>query len=116
MRTKGLSQEEEESATISIERAAREGVPIKPVEKTVNRAITRGMGGRDIEKVTRAMSYGADKDTDYNKLDQFIENKINEGERGDDLAISIYKEIDKRHAAKQEEPVEKSWWKRFFGG
>ncbi|HER63401.1 MAG TPA: hypothetical protein ENO11_05425 [Desulfobacteraceae bacterium] len=113
---KRMSQEEEESAIISIERAAQEGVPIKPIEKTMNRAINRGMAGRDIEKVTRAMSYGVDKDTDYNKLDRFIEKKMNEGETGDDLALSIYKEIDERHAEKQEEPAKKSWWKRFFGG
>jgi hypothetical protein len=41
---------------------------------------------------------------------------MNKGETGNDLSLSIYKEIDERHAAKQEEPVKKSWWKRFFGG
>ena len=111
----GMSPEDEESAIISIERAAWEGVPPEHIERTMDRAITRGMRGRDIEKVTRAMSYGADKDIDYNRLDQFIEKKMNEGETGDDLALSIYKEIDERHAAKPEEQVKKPWWKRLFG-
>jgi len=61
------------------------------------------------------MSYGADKGTDYGRLDQLMEKKMNEGETGDDLALSIYKEIDDQHAGKPEEPVKKPWWKRLFG-
>ncbi len=113
---KGVSQEDEESAVISIERAAREGVPLNNIESVMNKAITREMACRDIEKVTRAMSYGADKNTDYEQLDRFIERKMDQGETGDDLAFSIYREIDERNAAKSEEPVRKSWWKRLFGG
>ncbi len=113
---KGVSREDEESAIISIERAAREGVPLTHIESVMNKAITREMRSRDIEKMTRAMSYGADKNTDYDKLDRFIERKMDQGETGDDLAVSIYREIDERNVAKSEEPVRKSWWKRLFGG
>jgi hypothetical protein len=111
----GMSREDEESAMFSFEGAAREGVPLIHVESTMDRAITRGMRGPDIEKVTRAMSYGADKDTDYSRLDQFIEKRMNESETGDDLALSIYKEIDGQHAAKPAEPAKKPWWKRLIG-
>lgn len=110
------SPEDEKSAMLSIEGAAREGVPLGNAEATINKAIARGMRGRDIEKVTRAMSYGADKGTDYNSLNQFVETKMNEGEAGNDLALSIYKEIDEQHAARLKTPVKKSWWKRLFGG
>lgn len=113
---KGVSREDEESAVISIERAAREGVPLNNIESVMNKAITREMACRDIEKVTRAMSYGADKNTDYEQLDRFIERKMDQGETGDNLAFSIYREIDERNVAKSEEPVRKSWWKRLFGG
>lgn len=112
----GMSREDEESAVLSINGAARKGVPLEHIETTMNRAIARGMHGRDIEKVTRAMSYGADKDVDYSRLDQFTGKKMDEGETGDDLALSIYKEIDEQHASKPEKPVKKSWWRRLFGG
>jgi hypothetical protein len=115
MRAMGMSPEDEESAIISIERAARKGVPLQPLEGSMDRAITRRMRGPDIERMTRAMSYGADKNIDYNRLDKFIERKMNEGETRDDLALSIYKEIDEQHAAKPETPVKKPWWKRLFG-
>jgi len=112
----GMSREDEESAIFSLGRAVRDGVPPEHVEVTINRAITRGMRGRDIEKVTRAMSYGADKNTDYDRLNRLIEKKMNEGETGDELALSIYKEIDEQQAGKPEEPVTRSWWRRLFGG
>jgi hypothetical protein len=111
----GLSLEDEESALISIERAARQGVPLEHVEASMNGAITRGMRGRDIEKMTRAMSYGTDKQTDYGRLNRFIAGKMDAGETGDGLALSIYKEIDEQNAAKPIEPVKKPWWKRLFG-
>jgi len=113
---KGVSREDEKSATISIERAAREGVPLNYIESVMNKAITREMPARDIEKMTRAMSYGAGRNTDYEQLDRFIERKMDQGETGDDLAFSIYREIDERNTTKSEEPARKSWWKRLFGG
>ena len=111
-----MTREDEESAGISFEWAARDGVTPKHLETTMNRAIARGVRGRDIESMTRAMAYGADKNTDYVALDRFIEKKMNEGQTGDELALSIYQEIDERHAAAKQEPAKKSWWKRFLGG
>jgi hypothetical protein len=110
------SRENEEGVRFSIEGAARAGVPIDRTEAIINRAIDRGMRGRDLEKVTRAMAYGADKGADYDKLDQFIEKKMSEGETGDDLALSIYRQIDEQHTAPPPlEPIKKSWWDRLFG-
>ncbi len=112
---KEASREDEESAAVSIEGAAGAGVPVRHVESAVDKAVARDMSGEEIEKMTRAMSYGADKGTDYDELDRFIERKMDEGESGDDLAVSIYKEIDEsRPATKPEEPVKKPWYKRIF--
>ncbi|MCK4350768.1 MAG: hypothetical protein KAX13_07910 [Candidatus Krumholzibacteria bacterium] len=106
----------EESATRSIEGAARKGVPVEHAEKTVEKGIDRGMKGEEIEKMTRAMAYGADKGTDYEELGKFMDRKMAEGERGDDLAMSVYKEIDDKHAVKQQEKMEEKlpWYKRWF--
>jgi len=112
---KEASREYEESAAVSIEGAAGAGVPVRHVESAVEKAVARDMSGEEIEKMTRAMSYGADKGTDYDELDRFIERKMDEGESGDDLAVSIYKEIDEKQAVKKpEEPVKKPWYKRIF--
>jgi hypothetical protein len=107
----------EESAERSIDGAARKGVPVEHAEKTVEKGIERGMSGEEIEKVTRAMAYGADKDTDYDELGRFTDRKMDEGERGDELAMSVYKEIDDKQAVKQqtkEEPKKSPWYKRIF--
>jgi hypothetical protein len=108
----------EESAERSIEGAARKGVPVEHAERTVEKGVERDMSGEEIEKVTRAMAYGADKDTDYEELGRFMDRKMDEGERGDELAMSVYKEIDDRHAEKLQEKKEPEkkvpWYKRIF--
>ncbi len=110
---KGSAEGDEESAVRSVEGAAREGVPVEQAEKTVEKAIDRGMKGEEIEKVTRAMSYGADNNVDYGKLDSFVKKKMDSGEHGDELAISIYKEVDSGNLEKVKEE-KKPWWKRIF--
>ncbi len=112
---KDLSSKDEQSALISLDGAARKGVPLEHVEANMNKAITRGTRGRDIETMTRAMSYGADKDTDYNRLDRSIDKNMKAGVTGDDLALSIYKAIDEQHPPKSEEAVKKPWWNWMFG-
>ncbi len=108
----------EECAERSIEGATRKGVPVEHAERTVEKGIERGMSGEEIEKVTRAMAYGADKDTDYEELGKFMDRKMEEGERGDELAMSVYKEIDDRQAERaleKKEPEKKlPWYKRIF--
>ena len=114
---KGYTKEYEESAVKSIEGAASEGVPVERAETVVEKAMEKDMSGGDIEKVTRAMSYGADKNVDYDKLDSFVTKKIDSGESGDDIAVSIYKEVDSGSLEKVEKKaVEKKepWYKRIF--
>lgn len=111
-----MAEEDVESAVRSIEETSREGVPIERAEATVDKAIDRGMTGREIEQVTRAVAYGADKDIDYDELNAFVDTKMEEGQEGDELAVSIYEEIDRRHVEQQqkEEAKKKPWWKRIF--
>ncbi|MCK4538960.1 MAG: hypothetical protein KAV42_09215 [Candidatus Krumholzibacteria bacterium] len=109
------NQETENSSVISIEEAARNGVPIETAEKTIDTAVDRGMTGEEIEKITRAMTYGSDKNVDQTRLGDFVQKKMTEGETGDDIAVSIYEEIDSGTLEKK--PVEekkKSWWRRMF--
>ena len=108
--------EDVESAVISIEEAAQAGVPIEQAESAVGTAIDAGINGHGIEQMTRAMAYGAEQDVDAGELGLFVESRIKEGERDDDLATSIYEEVDRRHAMRQEQGEEKkpSWWRRVF--
>ena len=112
------SKEYEGSAVGSVEGAARMGVPVEHAEAAVQKGIERGMTGEEIEKMTRAMSYGADKGTNYDELGAFVDGKMAEGERGDELAGSIYKKIDDRSAEQpvkeQTETKKEPWYKRLF--
>jgi hypothetical protein len=102
----------EEHAERSVEGAARSGVPVEHAERAVEKGLDRGMTGEEIEKMTRAMAYGADKNTDYGKLEKFMDKKMAEGERGDELAMSVYKGIDEKQVEKKEEKL--PWYKRWF--
>jgi hypothetical protein len=107
--------ETENSSVESIERAARNGVPIKEAERTIETAVDRGMTGEEIEKITRAMSYGSDKNVDQSRLGDFVQKKMTEGQNGDDIAVSIYEEIDNGTLEnKKVEEKKKSWWRRIF--
>lgn len=53
-------------------------VPLEEVETTIDRAIAGGMRGRDIEKVMRAMAYGAGNTVDYRRLNQVVEADVQE--------------------------------------
>ena len=104
-----VPKEDEASAVMSLEGAAGQGVPVENAEAVIDKALFKRMRGEDIEKMTRAMSYGADKNTDYNKLGRFVNKKIDDGETGDDIALSVYQEIDDGTMVKK-----KPWYKRWF--
>ena len=105
----------EVSAERSIEGAARSGVPVEHAERAVEKGIEKGMTGDEIEKMTRAMAYGADKNTDYGKLEKFMDKKMGDGERGDDLAMSVYREIDGQGVECEKVEENKApWYKRIF--
>lgn len=109
------------SADISLQEAAREGVPIEDVESAVSGAIAAGMKGPEIEQMTRAMAYGASQGVGGGRLGAFASSRIEAGERGDDLAVSIYQEADrlqeeqeKERPASPPEGKKTSWWQKIF--
>ncbi len=110
------SESDRRSAEISVENAARHGVPMQTAEETVDRAIKRGMPGADIERITRAMAYGAGKAIDQERLGVFTRQAIDSGKAGEDVALAVYQEVDARHQASVQAAQKKSpWWKRLFG-
>jgi len=93
---KGFSKKDLDSALVSVEAAAREGVPVKNSRKLVELAMNKGIQGTALETLSRATSSGVGKDIDFGKLNKFVEKKLDDGLRNDELLNEIYKEIDNR--------------------
>lgn len=89
-----------ESALISVEMAAGEGVPVTHAKAIVRDAMLKGMKGEGIERATRAVAYGVGREVDFDQLGKYVHEKLNEGLRDDDLSIEIYKEVTRRHEEK----------------
>ncbi|MBI5187842.1 MAG: hypothetical protein HZA07_02050 [Nitrospirae bacterium] len=96
-RLKGFSEEDLDSAIGSVEAAARKGVPIRHARGLVEKAMEKGIKGRDIETASKAMAYGVGKKIDFDQLGKFVHEKLEQGLRDDELTIEIYKEIARRH-------------------
>lgn len=94
---KDFSEEDLDSALVSIEVAARKGIPIRHARGLVEKAMEKGIKGRGLETASRAMAYGVGKEIDFDQLGKFVHKKLDEGLRDDELSIEIYKEIANRH-------------------
>ena len=94
---KDFSEEDLHSALLSLEAAARKGVPIEHARDLVEKAMERRIRGQDLETASRAMAYGVGKEVDFEPLGKFVNQKLDAGLRGDELSIEIYKEIARRH-------------------
>ncbi len=97
---KELTEEDHESALISLRCAARRGVPVAVAKQLVLFSFKKGVKGPDVEKVTRALTYAGGRDIDFDPLGSYVTQKLNEGLRGDDLAIEVYREVNRRHHEK----------------
>jgi hypothetical protein len=108
---KDFSEEDLHSALLSLEAAARKGVPIEHARDLIEKAMERRIRGQDLETASRAMAYGVGKEVDFEPLGKFVNQKLDAGLRGDELSIAIYKEIARRHEerikAKEMVPKEK---------
>ena len=80
--------------------SARKGVPINRTRDIIKTAISKGIKGEGIEKLTRAISYGVGRDTDFGQLRRYIHKNFVQGIKDDDLAIGIYKEIARNYEEK----------------
>lgn len=99
-KVKDFSDTDLESALISVEMAARKGVPVKHARGLVVAAMLRGIKGEGIERATRAVAYGVGREVDFDQLGKYVHEKLDEGLRSDDLSIEIYKEVARRHEEK----------------
>ena len=91
---KGFSKENLDSALLSIEAAAREGVPVESARELIELSIKYGLQGNALETLSRATSSGVGKDIDFDQLNNFVEKKLDDGLRDDELLDEVYKEID----------------------
>ncbi len=96
----GFSEEEIEQASTSLEITSRIGVPIEDAEDVVNAAMNRGQRGPAIEKLTRAVSYGVGREVKFDQLGKFVNEKLDAGLRDEELALEVYKEVQRRHEEK----------------
>ena len=87
-----------ETMIYSVESAARRGVPTQQLETVTNQSMKRKLSATDYEQMTRAMAYGVGKNTDFPGLAKFVNTRIDQGARGNELAVQIYKEIANRSA------------------
>ena len=94
---KDFSEEDLNSALLSIEAAVRKGVPIRHALGLVEKAMEKGIKGRGIETATRAIAYGVGREINFNELGKSVDKMLDEGLRDDDLSIEIYKEVARRH-------------------
>lgn len=94
---KTFSKEDLDKAILSVEAAARKGIPIKQVQGLVEKAMEKDIKGKGFETASRAMAYGVGKEKDFDQLGKFVHKKLDEGLRDNELSIEIYKEIAKRY-------------------
>jgi len=77
----------------SLESAARSGVPLQQLKTVTNQSMQWKLTATDYEKMTRAMEYGVERNADFPQLADFVNARIKQGTRGDELAVRIYKDI-----------------------
>jgi len=99
-KNKGRDTKDSEIMTYSAEEAAKAGVPPEQLEEITEKFLQKKLTTEEYEKVTRAMAYGVRKNVDFGQLGKFINSNIDQGIRGNELAIRIYKEIVERSEKK----------------
>jgi len=96
-RLKEFSKGDIDMAVLSLESAARRGVPIKYTSEILGRCMEKGIKGRELETISKALSYGVDKEVVFDKISNFVYKRLSEGVKDNELSIEIYKEIEKLH-------------------
>ncbi len=99
-RERGLEEDMLESALLSLDRAARAGVPVNDARDIILNAVEEGLDGEDIERASRAAAYGVGKGMDFDELGSYVNEMLDGGLRGNELAIEIYREVVRRQEFK----------------
>lgn len=94
----GFAETDLQSALLSLDAMAGQGVPVDDGYALVERLMDGGMKGRGIESVTRAMAFGVSEGFKAGRINSYIRDRMNEGMRDDELAAETYRAIDRRLA------------------
>lgn len=84
-----------DSATLSLFSAARQGVPVDTVSAVITRGIEQGLSPQGIESVTRALSYGVERQADFGELEKVIRDNMNRGLTDEDLTMEVYEALSR---------------------
>ncbi|MBU3958941.1 MAG: hypothetical protein KKE91_03680, partial [Candidatus Omnitrophica bacterium] len=96
----GYTEEEIAQVSTSLEIPSRVGVPIEDAEDIVQTAMDKGLKGEAIDKLTRAVSYGVGREVKFDQLGKFVNERLKEGLRDEELAVEVYKEVQRRQEEK----------------
>jgi hypothetical protein len=100
MERAGKAEDFTDSDKVLVERSFRamatSGVPIAEARTLVERLLDRGLKGKEIDSVTRTMSYGFGEGLKAGRINAYIRDRLNEGLRGEELTAEIRRAIDRR--------------------
>ena len=97
-RIDGFGEPDLQSALLSLDAMAGQGVPVDDGLALVERLMDREMKGGGIESVTRAMAFGVSEGFKAGRINSYINDRLNEGLMDDALGSEIYRAIDRRLA------------------
>ena len=84
--------------SLSVNETVNAGVPVDQVVTLVQKSIDIDMSGEDIERVTRAVAQGVSQGSDAEAVVGHAEKVLDGNVKGEDVALSIYKWIEKKTA------------------
>jgi hypothetical protein len=84
-----------DSATLSLFSSAGMGVPVPTTSSIIEQGIERGLSPEGIEQVTRALSYGAERQADFVELEKIIRTGMDSGLTDDELTMEVYRALSK---------------------
>ncbi|HHO48879.1 MAG TPA: hypothetical protein ENN06_10600 [Desulfobacteraceae bacterium] len=84
-----------DSATLSLYSAVNRGVPVSTASAVIEQGIERGLSPEGIEQVTRALSYGTERQRDFTDLEKIIRDGMNRGLNDEELTMEVYRALSK---------------------
>jgi hypothetical protein len=94
-KSQGLSEDDLKSAVLSLEESAKKGLTVQSALQFILNGMEKNCSGESLEKATRAIAYGVQNGAKEDDLLSFAKTCLLRGLRGDELALSIYKEAEK---------------------
>jgi hypothetical protein len=82
-----------DSAILSLHSAVRRGVPVSTASAVIEQGLEGSLSPEGIEQVTRALSYGAERQRDFTDLEKIIRDAMNRGLTEEDLTMEVYRAL-----------------------